>query len=330
MLVSQYTAFLGGRLQETAIDLYAQDDDGSVWYLGEDVYDYSRSGMIRTTEGTWHAGTEGPLAMIMASDPQVGDVNRPENIPGAVFEEVEITATEVTVDGPLGPVEGIVGTETHQDGALSDKVFAPGYGEFRSTDGGDVEALALAVPTDAASGPLPTELATIARAADALWNASLRTASDRRGAARRLEAATTDWDVFRAGEVPRRLVRPMHAALVALRGAISSSDTARMRWASTDLACAANDLSLRYRSAASVNRRRFQFWARRAVLDAVAGSVGGLRSDQVTLEWIRDRIAHTFDPVSLTRLDARVGALGAAIVDRDLAAARMLARRLAS
>ncbi len=83
VLVSQYTAFLDGRLTETAIDLYAQADDGSVWYLGEDVFDYDPQGRVTTTEGTWHAGTEGPAAMIMPSDPQVGDVNRPENIPGA-------------------------------------------------------------------------------------------------------------------------------------------------------------------------------------------------------------------------------------------------------
>lgn len=39
-LISQYTAFLNGRLQEVALDYYAQADDGSVWYFGEDVIDY--------------------------------------------------------------------------------------------------------------------------------------------------------------------------------------------------------------------------------------------------------------------------------------------------
>ena len=38
--VSQYVAFLDGRIEEVAIDLYAQADDGSVWYLGEDVSDF--------------------------------------------------------------------------------------------------------------------------------------------------------------------------------------------------------------------------------------------------------------------------------------------------
>jgi len=59
VLVSQYMAFLDGKLQETAIDLYAQADDRSVWYLGESVFDYDAAGRVSTTEGTWHAGTEG-------------------------------------------------------------------------------------------------------------------------------------------------------------------------------------------------------------------------------------------------------------------------------
>ena len=37
-LVSQYTAYLDGRIHEVAYDFYAQADDGSVWYFGEDVF----------------------------------------------------------------------------------------------------------------------------------------------------------------------------------------------------------------------------------------------------------------------------------------------------
>ena len=62
--VSQYVAFLGGSINEVAYDLYAQADDGSVWYFGEDVFDF-RDGAIVVTEGTWLAGKDGPAAMIM-------------------------------------------------------------------------------------------------------------------------------------------------------------------------------------------------------------------------------------------------------------------------
>jgi hypothetical protein len=44
--VSQYNAFLDGRITEVAFDLYAQADDGSVWYFGEDVFD---SGTARSS-----------------------------------------------------------------------------------------------------------------------------------------------------------------------------------------------------------------------------------------------------------------------------------------
>ena len=114
--------------------------------------------------------------MIMPSNPQVGDVNRAENIPGTVFEEVKVTKVGQTFDGPSGPVSGgIVGTETHEDGTTSDKLFAPGYGEFRSTDGPDLEAMALASPTDSLPGGVPGELATISQGADRIFASPLTT-----------------------------------------------------------------------------------------------------------------------------------------------------------
>jgi hypothetical protein len=145
-LVSQYNAFLDGRIEEVAYDYYAQADDGSVWYFGEDVFDF-RAGAIVVTEGTWLAGRDGPAAMIMPADPQVGDVYRTENAPGFVFEEVTVRSTDQTLDGPIGPIHGgMLADELHSDGKTEQKVFAPGYGEFYTAGGGDVEALALAVP----------------------------------------------------------------------------------------------------------------------------------------------------------------------------------------
>ncbi len=123
--ISQYTAYLDSRIEEVAIDHYAQADDGSVWYLGEEVYNYA-DGVIAETSGTWLAGKEGPAAMIMPGRPRVGQALRPENIPGLVFEEVVVTDVDLTVDGPSGPVRGaLVASELHSDGTMSDKVFAP-------------------------------------------------------------------------------------------------------------------------------------------------------------------------------------------------------------
>ena len=152
-LVSQYVAYLDGRIEEVALDHYAQADDGSVWYFGEDVFDYS-DGAIVDTEGTWLAGKDGPAAMIMPADPKVGDVYRAENIPGVVFEEVRVKDVDKTAQGPRGPVAGaMVARELHVDGTRDDKAFAPGYGEFFTGAGGDVEAMALAVRTPTRPGP---------------------------------------------------------------------------------------------------------------------------------------------------------------------------------
>src|SRR5438309_8861024 len=84
-LQSQFVAYVNGRIFEVAVDLYAQADDGSVWYFGEDAFTY-KNGLVSDTEGTWRAGEYGRFpAMIMPAHPQVGDVYRTENIPGLVF-----------------------------------------------------------------------------------------------------------------------------------------------------------------------------------------------------------------------------------------------------
>jgi hypothetical protein len=57
-VVSQYNAFVDGLIREIAYDLYAQADDGSVWYFGEDVFNYDE-GILADTAGTWLAAGSG-------------------------------------------------------------------------------------------------------------------------------------------------------------------------------------------------------------------------------------------------------------------------------
>jgi hypothetical protein len=239
-LVSQFVAYKAGRILEVALDYYAQADDGSVWYFGEDVFNYRR-GVVADTAGNWLAGKDGPAAMIMPARPARGMVYRPENIPGLVFEEVTVEETG----------RRLVVRELHADGAREKKVFAPGYGEFRSSGGGDLEAMALAVPIDARSGPMPPRL--------------------------RLRAG----DSFAAAD-------------------------------------AKLDRQLLYRPRVEVDRKRFELWARRARRDARAGRRAALRGDVATLKWIRDRFAHTLDPVPRTRLDRWLTELEEAVAEGDV------------
>ena len=329
VLVSQYMAFRGGRLEETAIDLYAQASDGSVWYLGESVFDYDEAGQIFTTEGTWHAGIEGPAAMIMPAGPRVGDAFRPENIPGNVFEEVTITKVGQTYDGPSGRVSGvIVGSETHQDGSISEKVFAPGYGEFLSITGNNVEAMALASPVDFVPGGVPEELSDISESADRIFGSRLRTQAEWKQARALALEIKEDWTELRAAGVPPRLVEPMDVALRDLIARIAVGNRPGTYEASIAVGYASNDLELRYKPVTKVDTVRFKLWARRALVDATSNTLDDVRSDVVTLEWIRDRIAHTLDPVTLTQLDTLVRDLGSAVIDDDAATAAELAKGL--
>ena len=326
-LVSQYAAYLDGRIQEVALDFYAQGDDGSVWYFGEDVYNYEK-GVVADTSGTWLAGKEGPAAMIMPADPKVGQVHRPENIPGLVWEEVAIGTTGRTVSGPRGPVKGaMVGRELHDDGTFSDKVFAPGYGEFFSGHEGDVEALALAVPTDSVKGPPPAELTAVSSGAKRVF----RTAGSNRwkSAGTALRRMTAAWRAQRSvRDAPPRLIAPMDRALKVLRRAVKVRHRGAARNAALDVNQAGLDLELRYRSPAEIDRARFDLWARQLGVDAASGRPGAVSGDVATLEWIRDRIAYKLDSVSVTRLDTRLEKLRADVADGKLGAAAKTARGL--
>jgi hypothetical protein len=233
-LVSQYVAYLDGRIHEVTYDFYAQADDSSVWYFGEDVFNF-KDGVIVDTHGTWIAGKDGPAAMIMPSDPKVGDVYRPENIPGFVFEEVTVKSIDQTLDGPLGPIDGgLVIEELQMDGTIEDKTFAPGYGEFYTAGGGDVEALALAVPTDALSGPPPAELETLSSVPLDVFDTAQ--SGDWNVASATVEKLSAAWETFRTDQVPKMVEPRMTDALAALAEAVEARDAAQSRQAAIDAA----------------------------------------------------------------------------------------------
>jgi hypothetical protein len=319
--VSQYMAYIDGRIEEVAIDLYSQADDGSVWYLGEDVFDYSNTkGLIDGTAGTWLAGRDGPPEMIMPADPQVGDVHRPENIPGLAFEEVTIKRLDKTVKGPTGPVRGaLIARELHDDGTHSDKVFAPGYGEFFSGHRTEIEAMALAVPTDALSGPEPPELKALLASAHDLLNPAL--SGNWNSVAAAEEAVARAWRDYEQGEVPARIAVEMNRALKTLAGAINARDRGQAGTAAIDVAQSALDLELRYRPQAKIDRARFKLWARQILVDGTAGDMGGVNADVATLDWVRDRFAHTVQDADLTRIDTHLEVLREAVVNVDRQAA---------
>ena len=331
-LESQYVAYLDGRILEVALDWYAQDDEGAVWYLGEDVFNYE-DGAVANTEGTWLAGKDGPAAMIMPATPRAGDVYRPENSPGIVFEEVTVKSVDASFGGPQGRVGGaIVVDELHQDGAHETKVFAPGYGEFKTGSGGALEDLALAVPTDALRGPAPAALEQLWQSALAVFDAA--GAGDWKGASAADERLRSSWRRYRAGaQVPPLLAAQMARALTALAGdelapAVAARNAAGAQRTALDVGQAALDLLLRHRLPAAVDLARFELWARQVQVDAAAAEPGAVAGDAATLARIHDRFAHTLDADAAQELRTLLDELGAAAEDGELEAAAAVAAKL--
>ncbi len=323
VVISQYTAYLDGRIEEVAIDRYAQADDGSVWYLGEDVFDY-RDGTVAMTEGTWLAGRDGPPAMIMPGNPQVGDVFRAENVTGVVFEEIAVKAINQTVDGPFGPVGGaVIMQELHLDGSVSDKVFAPGYGEFDTSSGGDVEALAFAVPTNRINQVVPAELRLMSTSA---WGILENVRLDDWEAANPTVARMDNlWNELKANDYPPRVVDTLTRAFAELQSAVAAEDVPGSSQAAIDVAQSVLDLELLYRG--NVEADRFHLHAQQLRVHAAANDLAGVTGEVAVLEWIRDRLAGSLSENALAELDTGLRAIrGAADAGNVRAAADQAAR----
>lgn len=308
VLVSQYVAWTDGLIEEMALDRYAQADDGSVWYFGEDVYDYV-DGRIAISEGTWLAGRDGPPAMIMPAHPEPGQVFRAENVPGVVFEEQTVRKVDQTVDGPSGKVAGAVTMdELHVDGVSGErKTFAPGYGEFRTSGDGDLEALAVAHGTDVREGPTPTALRHIVTTAwGALENVRLHDKDAARANARTIKA---DRAAIADLGLPPRVASALGKAAASLDKAVGRRDWSSASRAATNVAESALDLELLYQPALAVDIERFHLHAQRLRIAAADKSTAGVASETSALTLLVDRISGHLEPAVAASLEARMSEL---------------------
>ena len=69
-----------GSLAEKTHDWYAADDEGNVWYLGEDTATYDEAGHVESHEGSWEAGKHGaqPGVLVPADAGTASSATRPE------------------------------------------------------------------------------------------------------------------------------------------------------------------------------------------------------------------------------------------------------------
>ncbi|NND91550.1 MAG: hypothetical protein HKN42_11870 [Granulosicoccus sp.] len=95
--------YLDDVLIEDTFDWFAQDDEGNIWYLGEEVdnYEYDDNGELVgiDNEGAWEAGVDDAQpGIVMPAMPRVGDSYRQEYLPGEAEDIGAIVGFDVTVE----------------------------------------------------------------------------------------------------------------------------------------------------------------------------------------------------------------------------------------
>ena len=101
-------AYLNDILVEDTHDFFAQDDEGNVWYMGEEVdnYNFDDEGALVdiTHEGAWEAGKDvaglGHIAKpghVMKASPAVEDTYHQEYYVGEAEDMAEVVALDVAV-----------------------------------------------------------------------------------------------------------------------------------------------------------------------------------------------------------------------------------------
>jgi hypothetical protein len=128
------TVSVDGEVTEDTYDWYAQDEDGNVWYLGEDTHEYE-DGEPVNADGSWEYGKDGALpGIVMLADPEVGDAYRQEYFEGEAEDMGEVLEVGTTVEIALGSYDDVVVTEDWnplEPDVIEHKSYAPGIGVIR-------------------------------------------------------------------------------------------------------------------------------------------------------------------------------------------------------
>ncbi|MGB8328558.1 MAG: hypothetical protein WCE62_00415 [Polyangiales bacterium] len=97
------TVRVDGEVTEDTLDWYAQDDEGNVWYMGEDTKEYE-GGEVVSTEGSWEAGVDGakPGIVMHATQPAIGEPYRQEFYACEAEDFAEVVSLDEDVTVPVG------------------------------------------------------------------------------------------------------------------------------------------------------------------------------------------------------------------------------------
>ena len=156
--------YLNDVLVEDTHDWFAQDDDGNVWYMGEEVdnyeYDVDGNPLPLNHDGAWEAGKDvagvGEIARpghVMKASPMVGDLYHQEYYPGEAEDMGEVVALNVSVTLADGTTyTGCLQTRDFtrlEPGVAEHKYYAPGIGlvvEEKVGGGERAELVSISMP----------------------------------------------------------------------------------------------------------------------------------------------------------------------------------------
>ena len=120
-----------GRIVEISRNFFAQAQDGTVCYFGEDVDIYDGAGNVTSHSGAWRAGVgENQPGIFMPASVAVGQAFQQEIAPRIAEDQAKVIALDETTEVPAGSFED---TATLRDGSPLDgstgvKVYASGIG----------------------------------------------------------------------------------------------------------------------------------------------------------------------------------------------------------
>ena len=96
---------------EDTFDWYAQDDDGNIWYFGEDTTEFE-DGKPAGHAGAWEAGVDGALpGILLPAEPEVGMTYRQEYYAGEAEDRAKVLSLDEAASVPFGDFTGALQTE---------------------------------------------------------------------------------------------------------------------------------------------------------------------------------------------------------------------------
>jgi hypothetical protein len=120
-----------GQLVENTYDWHAQDDQGNIWYLGEDTKEYE-NGKVVSTEGSWEAGVDGAQpGILLPADPKRDMAYRQEYYKGQAEDAARLLRLDMRARVPAGTFDQLLTTQDStplEPNLLEHKFYAPGVG----------------------------------------------------------------------------------------------------------------------------------------------------------------------------------------------------------